>query len=182
MNTEMSQNTRQEVLAQLRRRYARAGRLYKAQLLDQAVALLGYHRKAAIRALRAGPSARRAPGLVLGRPKTYHPETLLPVIRPIWQAAFQPCGVRLRALLPEWLAAYETDHRRLDPDLRQALLSISARTLDRLLAPLRRAGGDRPAPGPAASCVRASPCAASGPRPAPAGWAGHGGPMRRLSG
>lgn len=139
----MSQNTRQEVLAQLRRRYARAGRLYKAQLLDQAVALLGYHRKAAIRALRAGPSARRAPGLVLGRPKTYHPETLLPVIRPIWQAAFQPCGVRLRALLPEWLAAYETDHRRLDPDLRQALLSISARTLDRLLAPLRR-GGRRP--------------------------------------
>lgn len=137
MHTDMSQSTQREVLAKLRRAYARAGRNYKRQLLDQAMALLGYHRKAAIRALRARPPARRAPRLRLGRPKTYHPETLLPILKPIWFGAFQPCGVRLRALLPEWLAAYETDHRRLDADLRQALLHASARTLDRLLAPLR---------------------------------------------
>ncbi|HEY9172351.1 MAG TPA: integrase, partial [Verrucomicrobiae bacterium] len=81
-----------------------------------------------------------APGLLLGRPRTYHPETLLPIVKPIWFAAFQPCGVRLRALLPEWLPAYETDHRRLDADLRQTLLSASPRTWDRLLVPLRVAG------------------------------------------
>ncbi|WCJ60149.1 hypothetical protein NXS98_03205 [Fontisphaera persica] len=57
----MSQSTKREVLAKWRRAYARAGRIYKGQLLDQAVALLGYHRKAAIRALRAGPLAQRAP-------------------------------------------------------------------------------------------------------------------------
>jgi hypothetical protein len=54
----------------------------------------------------------------------------------------------LHALLPEWLPAYEADHRRIDADLRQALLQASARTLDRLLAPLRvglaRRGGTRP--------------------------------------
>jgi hypothetical protein len=143
MDTDMSQNTKHEVLAKLRRAYVRAGTVYRRQLLDQAVALFGYHRKAAIRALRAGPPPPRAPGLILGRPKTYHPETLLPIVKPIWWAAFQPCGVRLHALLPEWLPAYETDHRRLDTDLRRTLLDASPRTWDRLLAPLRVAGRRR---------------------------------------
>src|SRR5512147_2886591 len=121
MHTDMSTETKQHVLARLRRRYATAGREHKAQLLDQAVELLGYHRKAAIRALRAAAPPPRAPALLLGRPKTYHPDTLLPVIKPIWFTAFQPCGTRLHALLPEWLDAYEADHHRLDADLRQAL-------------------------------------------------------------
>jgi hypothetical protein len=143
MNTQMSAQTRREVLTKLRRAYARAGRLYKRQLLDQAVSLLGYHRKAAIRALRARPAAPRPPGLLLGRPKTYHPETLLPILKPIGFAGLQPCGLRLRALLPQWLPAYEADHRRLDADLRHTLLSASPRTLDRLLQPLRVAGRRR---------------------------------------
>lgn len=145
----MSQKTKKEVLEKLRRQYRRAGLSYKGQLLDQAVALLGYHRKAAIRALRARPLAeRRTVGLVLGRPRAYDPQQLLPVLKPIWFAALQPCGSRLVALLPEWLEAYETDHRQLDADLRACLLAVSARTLDRLLAPLRvslrRRGGTRP--------------------------------------
>ena len=145
----MSQKTRNELLCKLRRQYSKAGQRFKGQLLDQAVALLGYHRKAAIRALRATPPPRRTGPLVLpGRPRAYEPARLLPVLKPIWFAAFQPCGSRLHALLPEWLPAYETDHRRLDADLRQALLTASARTLDRLLVPLRvkrrRRGGTRP--------------------------------------
>jgi hypothetical protein len=136
-NTETSTQTKRQLLAKLRRACARAGLVYKRQLLDQAVSLLGYHRKAAIRALRARPAVLRPPGLLLGRPKTYHPDTLLPILKPICLAALQPCGLRLRALLPQWLPAYEADHRRLDADLRQALLSASPRTLDRLLRPLR---------------------------------------------
>jgi hypothetical protein len=31
--------------------------------------------------------------LLLGRPKTYHPDTLLPILKPIWLAALQPCGL-----------------------------------------------------------------------------------------
>ena len=49
----MSQPTRNEVLQKLRRRYERAGLEHKGKLLDQAQELLGYHRKSAIRALRA---------------------------------------------------------------------------------------------------------------------------------
>ena len=150
MHSEMSKETKDQVLARLRRRYATAGAQHKARLLDQAVELLGYHRKAAIRSLRHGPPDPGLPkvNLVLGRPKTYAPERLLPILKPIWFAAFQPCGSRLHALLPEWLPAYEQDHRAVDPDLRQCLLKASARTLDRLIAPLRvglaRRGGTRP--------------------------------------
>lgn len=144
----MSQQTKAEVLVRLRRRYATAGSEHKTKLLDQAVELLGYHRKAAIRALRQKPQPVRAPALILGRPRHYHPETLLPILKPIWFAAFQPCGRRMVALLPEWLPAYEADHGRLDADVRRSLLAASARTLDRLLTPLRvscrRRGGSRP--------------------------------------
>jgi len=141
MHSEMSQKTRKEVLVQLRRSYAKAGLKFKQQLLNQAVDLFGYHRKSAIRALRAkrptGPNLA-APS---GRPKEYHAETLLPILKPIWFAAFQPCGSRLHALLPEWLPAYEADHRRIDADVRKSLLAASARTLDRLLRPLRSQAG-----------------------------------------
>jgi hypothetical protein len=41
MNTQMSQNTRQEVLYQMRRRYLRAGRRYKSQRVTQLVELFG---------------------------------------------------------------------------------------------------------------------------------------------
>lgn len=148
MHSDMDPKTKEQVLAKWRRHYAKAGAEYKRKLLDEAVALFGYHRKAAIRALRARPGGARAPGIVGGRPREYHPERLLPVLKPIWFAAFQPCGSRLAALLPEWLPAYEHDHRRLDADVRRSLLAVSARTLDRLLAPLRatlrRRGGTRP--------------------------------------
>ncbi len=150
MHNDMSKETKDQILGRLRRRYVTAGVEYKRKLLDQAVELLGYHRKAAIRALRASApqAAARSVNLVLGRPRTYQSEKLLPILKPIWFSAFQPCGSRLHALLPEWLPAYEVDHRRIDPDLRQCLLRASARTLDRLLAPLRvglaRRGGTRP--------------------------------------
>jgi hypothetical protein len=136
MNTQMSQNTRQEVLQQMRRRYLRAGRDYKSQLVSQLVELFGYHRKAALRALRPQAPVARAP-FARGRPKEYSPDKLLPPLKAIWLTALQPCGVRLKACLPEWLADYEADQRRLDPDLRQSLLSASRATLDRLLVPAR---------------------------------------------
>lgn len=128
---------------------APTGAEYRVRLIDQAVELLGYHRKAAIRALNTKPKPpERAPAVRTGRPREYHPGTLLVVLRPIWFAAQQPCGNRLAAMRPEWLPAYETDHRRLDADVREALFKASGRTLDRLLVPLRaglaRRGGTRP--------------------------------------
>jgi hypothetical protein len=135
MHPKMSQITRQEVLLRKRERYQRAGKEHKTKIIDEVVELFGYHRKAAIRALRK-PKPGRVP-YAPGRPKEYDPAKLLVPLKAIWLQALQPCAVRLKAALPEWLPAYEVDHRRLDSDVRQALLSASRATLDRLLRPAR---------------------------------------------
>ena len=134
--------TRQEVLKKLRRRYERAGAEHKRKLLDQAQELLGYHRKAAIRSLRA-PMVEPAPRMISGRPVSYEPRVLLPWLRPIWQATDYACGRRLAAMLPEWVPAYEQHERRMPGEVREKLLSASGRTLDRLLEPLRGQGTGR---------------------------------------
>ena len=132
----MSQTTRNEVLKKLRWRYRSAGPEHKSKLLDQAQELLGYHRKAAIRSLRA-PTVGRGPRIITGRPITYEPGLLLPHLRPIWRATDYACGRRLVAMLPEWIPAYEEHERTLPGEVREKLLAASGRTLDRLLEPLR---------------------------------------------
>ena len=138
----MSQTTRTEVLEKLRRRYGSAGVEHKVKLLNQAQELLGYHRKSAIRALRAS-KVDSGPRIITGRPLAYEPDLLLPFLRPIWQATDYACGRRLVAMLPEWIPAYEQHERRLPGAVREKLLSASGRTLDRLLEPLRGQGAGR---------------------------------------
>jgi hypothetical protein len=140
MDKTMSQTTRQEVLIKLRRRYATAGRKHKVKLLNEAQELLGYHRKAAIRALGAAAKVS-FPFVRTGRPVEFAGSTLLPWLQPIWAATDYACGRRLVAMLPEWVPAYEAHTRKMPADLRENLLRASGRTLDRLLAPLR---GTRP--------------------------------------
>src|SRR5664280_2511521 len=142
MDQSMSQTTRNEVLKKLRRRYLSAGPEHKRKLLDQAQELLGYHRKAAIRSLRA-PMIERSPRIITGRPMSYEPKLLLPYLRPIWQATDYACGRRLVAMLPEWIPAYEQHERRVPGEVRDKLLAASGRTLDRLLEPLRGQGTQR---------------------------------------
>jgi len=142
MDETMSRLTRTEVLEKLRRRYESAGLEHKGKLLDQAQEVLGYHRKAAIRAMRP-PKAASGLRIITGRPVAYEPKLLLPFLRPIWQATDYACGRRLVAMLPEWVPAYEQHERRLPGAVREKLLSASGRTLDRLLEPLRARGTGR---------------------------------------
>jgi hypothetical protein len=142
MDKDMNQSTRREVLEKLRRRYEHAGAEHKRKLLDQAVQLLGYHRKAAIRAL-GRPTAVRSPVIITGRPVKYEASLLVPWLKPIWQATDYACGRRLVAMLPEWIPAYEQYERRMPGEVREKLLLASGRTLDRLLEPLRGQGAGR---------------------------------------
>src|SRR5438874_13231579 len=142
MDKMINRRTREEVLKKLRRRYESAGQEHKRKLLDQAQELLGYHRKAAIRALRA-PEVVRSPQIITGRPVMYEPGLLLRWLRPIWAATDYACGRRLVAMLPEWIPAYEQHERRMPREVREKLLLASGRTLDRLLAPLRGHGAGR---------------------------------------
>ena len=124
----MNQRTRVEVLAKLRRRYEHAGAEHKGKLLDQAQEVLGYHRKAAIRAL-GRTAVVRGPRNLTGRPVEYEPRLLEPWLRPIWQATDYACGRRLVAMLPEWLPAYEQHEGAVPEAVREQLLLASGRTL-----------------------------------------------------
>lgn len=138
----MSQTTRKEVLNKLRWRYQTAGLEHKRKLLTQAQDLLGYHRKSAIRALSRMPKPG-VPQLKTGRPISYDPAQLLPPLRRIWEASDYACGLRLAAMLPEWIPAFEAHEKSLPAEVREKLLQASPRTLDRLLAPLRYQGKGR---------------------------------------
>ena len=80
MDEGLSKWTRIEVLEKLRRRYGTAGAEHKRKLLDEAVQLLGYHRKAAIRTLRRRV-VERGPLILTGRPVKYEPSLLVPWLR-----------------------------------------------------------------------------------------------------
>ncbi len=140
----MSQNTKQEVLKKLRWRYATAGLEHRRKLIDQAVELMGYHRKSAIRALRSKRrvAKRRKVKAMIGRPRLYEPERLLPVLKVIWLAGQQPCGRRLASMMPEWVPAYEAYHCGVASSVREQLLGASSATLDRLLRSVRIGGGN----------------------------------------
>jgi len=57
----------------------------------------------------------------------------------IWEAANRICGKRLKAIMPAFVDSLERHgHLHLDPEIRGRLLSVSAATIDRLLAPTRR--------------------------------------------
>jgi len=135
MDETMSTATKTEMMVKMRRRYLTAGLEHKGKLIDEAVSLLGYHRKAAIRALNGTSPTRLS--IVTGRPREYEARELLPVLRKIWRAADYPCGRRLVAMLPDWVAGYEQYEKSVPARIKEPLLEASARTLDRLLQPLR---------------------------------------------
>lgn len=99
--------------------------MHRKKLIDQAVELLGYHRKSAIRALGAAAATTGPPRANSGRPVIYDAGLLTPWLRPIWQATDFACVRRLAAMLPEWIAAYEAHEKSLPAEVRERLLLTS---------------------------------------------------------
>ena len=128
--------SKREYLGKMRWRYAQArGRRYKSRLIEELVAVCGYSRKYAIKLLRrrAGPRVLKRSG-----PRPIYPaEEVRLVLKGIWFGSDQLCGKRLKAALSEWLPHYEKEYGPLCLPLKEKLESISAATIDRLLAPVR---------------------------------------------
>jgi hypothetical protein len=112
----------------MRDRYVVAKRAARSALLDDAVAMTGYHRKALIRRFTRPlvPRRRRR-----GRPRRYG-TAVVTALRVVWRAAGYPWSVRLKALLPVWLPKAGA-HLPLTPAEDKQLRQISPRQMDRLL-------------------------------------------------
>lgn len=131
----MSKLSRKEYLAKMRSRYAGRGPEGKSRLLDEVCEVCGYERKYAIRLMnrQAEPAGQKA-----GRKPVYAREVAA-VVKAIWLSSEQPCGKRLKELLPLWLPHYEKHHGPLSAAVRRSVCKASAATLDRLLSPYRSA-------------------------------------------
>jgi len=122
---------RTEQLDRLRRRYAGRGKEGKSRLLDEFCEHHGYERKYAIKLLQGSPT-RVAAGPRPGPEPKYEP--VQEVVERIWTQAEQLCGKRLAPALGLWLPHYARHYGALLPSQKKLLGSISAATLDRLLA------------------------------------------------
>jgi hypothetical protein len=151
----VSMATRDELIAGLAKRYSDVGRMERSRILDEFVAVTGYHRKHAMRILRAGPTSSRCqprPG------RRVYGEEVRQAIILLWETSDRVCGKRLKALLPVLVEAMERHGRlKLDPVVRAGVLAMSAATIDRALAPCReKSGGPRRSPSAGIPLVRRS--------------------------
>jgi len=133
----MSPQSKQEYLAAIIIRYQHVSYSEKRRLLDEVCTICGYHRKYAIRRLNQPYRIRKPVPRKRGKPSRYHTPEILEPLKRIWLAANLPCSKRLKVLLSLWLPGYQATYGALAPAAQQALCTISAATIDRLLAPTR---------------------------------------------
>ena len=93
----ISMTAQGELVAAIAGRYSQADRTERGRILDEFTAITGFHRKHAMRLLRAGQPNRRS-GPRPGR-RTYDDATREALIV-IWEALDRICGKRLRPLVP----------------------------------------------------------------------------------
>ena len=127
----MSQRSKREMIEAVRPRYLKATKAGKEQILDEFIAITGYHRKYAIRVLKHGPKPK---GLKKpGRRKVYE-GAVVQALAQIWEIYGRICSKRLQPFLPEGVAILERCQEiNLDPEVKQPLLSMSRATIDRCL-------------------------------------------------
>jgi len=139
-----------EYAASLAPRYRTARRAEKGRILEEFCKATGMHRKAAIRLLGGVRplKAGRKP-----RMRKYGAETA-EALKRLWEVGDRMCGKLLKGAIPELLEALERHGEiRVSPEVRSALLVVSAATIDRLLRPYRRKERRQP--------MRASPAAST---------------------
>ena len=147
----VQRQSKQEYMARMQGRYLKATKREKGQLLDEVVAVTGYHRRHAVRVLRhgrfpdlrlaavqggapGGPRpGRRSGGRPPGRPRVYS-SVVVGALRVAAEASNWVCGKRLAPFLPELVPALEAEGElRLTPEARAQLSGMSPRTIDRRL-------------------------------------------------
>lgn len=115
-------------------KYRRSNLKKRSLFLDELCDLTGMNRKYLIRKL----NKKKIKSIKnRGAKPIYEPDIYLPIIKPIWLAADQICGKRLKVVLQDWLRFYEDEFGQIDGPIKLKVLQISSATLDRLLKPIK---------------------------------------------
>jgi hypothetical protein len=123
----MSNESKKEYIAFLRKRYRISSRKEKAVILDELVRNFEMHRKAAIRLmLPKRPEKKKR-----GRVPTYS-FAVVHHLRILWRRMDFICSKKIVAALPFWLPYYDCA-----ADIKSQLLRLSHATIDRFLQPYR---------------------------------------------
>ena len=130
----MGKNERYAYLKAIKNRYQQADKKSKTIILNEFCQICRYNRKYAIRLLnQRRKRIRRRPG----RKPVYRSVELVESLKRIWLATDQMCSKKLVAVIPLWLPFYGKMYDKLSVETTNKLLSISAATIDRLLAATR---------------------------------------------
>ena len=133
----MSPRSKKEYLEAIYLRYKSASLKQKSVILDEFCATSGYHRKHAIRLLRNYKRFTKTKSKKRGRKPLYRKDAILKPLKRIWLTANLPCSKRLKAILPLWIPGYVQSFGPLNIEVTDALVAISAATIDRILKPVR---------------------------------------------
>jgi len=132
---KVSKKTREELVRAVGERYRASNQNEKKRILDEFIAVTRYHRKHAIRLLNkagARQTSRRP-----SKARIYD-DAVREAVVVLWEASDRICGKRLKPMLPILVAALERHgHLNLDEAVRSKVLSASAATIDRILAPTK---------------------------------------------
>jgi hypothetical protein len=118
-------------------RYLKADRRERGRLLDEFVALTGYHRKYANSLLKHGPPKAGALARRRGRPVVYDP-SVLSALEVAAEASGWICGKRMAPFMSELVPALEREGAlAVSSEVRGKLLAMGAATIDRRLRALK---------------------------------------------
>ena len=105
---------KQELLATIRDRYWASSKKDESRILDEFIAVTGYHRKRGIRLLGKLVDDEGTTHSLRGR--RIYDEAVRAAVIVIWEAADRICGKRLKAALPHLVESMERHgHLDLDP-------------------------------------------------------------------
>jgi uncharacterized small protein (DUF1192 family) len=137
------------VTRELQKRYRKCSRKEKTVILNELIQLTGYNRSYAGRVLRrkeilgyltiAGKRVKYVASGQKRKKKRFYDEEVLMALKELWEEADSICSKRLAPFLAEFIPVLEKyGEITLTREVKEKLFAISAATIDRLLAPIRK--------------------------------------------